>query len=89
MSRRLKSFEELISNLEEGDEEEDEITNEEIDIRAEVFLNAFKLAGNLQKERINNLSFQLNGKFVEGCQAPELIQFYNEEVGRFLDDFIF
>ena len=69
--------------------EQPDISDEEVEIRAKVFLRAFKQTEKLHRERINNISFQLNKKALEGCQVKELIQLYNETIGRFLDDFIF
>lgn len=80
----MKSFEELISEIDYPEE-----TNEEVGIRAEVFLNAYQAAENWHRKQLNNLSFQLNKRFLQGCQAKELIWFYNEKVGGILDDFIY
>ena len=66
-----------------------DISDEEVDTRVEIFLRGHKDVERLHREKINNISFQLNRKVAEGCQAKELIQFYNESIGRFLDDFIF
>ena len=98
---KRKSFEELMVGIENpGEVEEvcaDEITDiktqmdcsdEEAEIRAQVFLNGYKMAENLHKKSINNISFQLNRRFKEGGQAGELIQLYNERIGCFLDDLI-
>ena len=80
----MKNFEELISEIDYLEE-----TNEEVEIKAEVFLNGYRLAEDCQRKLINNLSFQLNKRFLQGCQAKELIWFYNEKVGGILDDFIY
>jgi len=69
--------------------ERPDVSDEEVEIRAKVFLRAFKETERLHRKRINNISFQLNKKALEGCQVKELIQLYNEEIGGFLDDFIF
>jgi len=89
----MKTFEELISEI-GRDESEDlpdypDVSDEEVDIRAQVFLNGWEEAEKVYKKLINNISFQLNKKFAGDCQAKELIRFYNESVGRLLDDFIF
>lgn len=92
---KRKSFEELMVGLEvDIDEPRDlpegkEITNEEVDIRAQVYLNGYEQAERGIRKGINNISFQLNRKFVKGCQAGELLQFYNERIGGFLDDLIY
>jgi len=66
-----------------------DISDEEIDIRLEILLRGQRDAEVLHREKINNISFQLNRKVAEGCQAQELIRFYNESIGSLLDDFIF
>jgi len=66
-----------------------DVSDEEVDIRVEVLLRERKDVERLHREKINNISFQLNRKVAEGCQAKELITFYNESIGSFLDDFIF
>ena len=82
----MKSFEDLLKDLGEGDEE---VTDEEVEIRAEVFLNAYRAAENWHRKQLNNLSFQLNKRFLAGCGARELLWFYNEKIGGILDDFIY
>ena len=66
-----------------------DISDEEVDARVEIFIRSHKDIENLHREKINNISFQLNRKVAEGCQAKELIAFYNESIGSLLDDFIF
>ena len=66
-----------------------DISDEEVDIRVEILLRGQKDSEVLHRKSLNNISFQLNKKALEGCQAKELIQLYNEEIGSFLDDFIF
>jgi len=80
----MKNFEELISEIDYPEE-----TNEEVEIKAEVFLNGYRTAEDWQRKLINNLSFQMNKRFLQGCQAKELIWFYNEKIGGILDDFIY
>jgi len=87
----MKSFEELLSDsgLVEVDLNGVGITSYEIEERAQCLLNGYRLAENIHKRLINNISFRLNRKILEGCQGKELIRFYNERVGSVLDDFIF
>jgi len=66
-----------------------DVSDEEVDIRVEVLLREHKDVERLHREKINNISFQLNRKVAEGCQAKELIQFYNESIGSFLNAFVF
>lgn len=93
MKGELKSFEELMSGI--GDNEPKDlpdypdISNEEVDIRAQIFLNGWQEAEKVYRKLINNISFRLNIKLAEGCQSKELIQFYNQKIGGFLDDFVF
>ena len=96
---RKKSFNELMGGIgykepQDIPEEKEfpdypEVSDEEVDIRAQVFLNGYRVVEESTRKKINDISFQLNQKFVKGCQAKELIQLYNESVGSFLDDFIF
>ena len=96
---RKKSFEVLMGGIgykEPQDIPEDqefpdypEVSDEEVDIRAQVFLNGYRLVEESTRKKINNISFQLNRKFAKGCQARELIESYNEMIGQFQDDFIF
>ena len=85
MKGNLKSFEELI----ESTDPIRNATGKEAEMRAEVFLNGYRLAEEPFRQKLNNLSFQLNRKILAGCQGKELLQFYNERVGAVLDDFIF
>lgn len=89
----MKTFEELISGIGCNEPEDlfdyPDISDEEVDIRAQVFLNGWREAEKVYRKLINNLSFQLNKKLVEGYQSEDLIEFYNERVGAILDDFIF
>lgn len=85
MKRNLKSFEELMSGIENYPD----ISDEEIELRLQVFFNGWEVAEKLHRKKLNNLSFQLNRKILEGCQGEDLIRFYNERVGAVLDDFIF
>ena len=88
---------ELIEGVRQKKEitEEDElpdypdVPDEEVDIRVGVFLNGYKDAENLLRKALNNLSFQVNRKILEGCQGEELLQFYNESVGAVLNAFVF
>ena len=75
----------------EGDELPDypDISDEEVDKRAEVFLRAFKVVETIHRQKINNLSLQINKKALEGYPVKELIEFYNEQVRAILDDFTF
>jgi len=66
-----------------------EISDYEVDIRAQVFMNGWQEAEKVHKKLLNNISFQLNKKLAGGCQGEELIRSYNERIGGFLDDFIF
>lgn len=66
-----------------------DVSDEEVDIRLQIFLNGVRVVEKSHRKRINNLSFKLNKKILEGCQAKELIQSYNEGVRRLLDDFVF
>ena len=88
---KIKSFEELLSDsgLIDLDLNGVEISDYEIGERVQSLLNGYRLAENIHKKGLNKLSFQLNRKILEDCQAKELIQFYNESIGRLLDDFIF
>jgi len=65
------------------------ISEYEVDERAKAFLNGWRLAEETYRKLINNISFQLNRKFAEGYQAKELTRFYNESIGKLLDDFMF
>ena len=87
----MKSFEELLNDLESKDLDLNgvEISEYEIGERVQSLLNGYRLAENIHRKELNKLSFKLNRKVLEGCQAKELIQFYNENVGRLLDDNIF
>lgn len=87
----MKTFEELLSDsgLTDLDLDGVEISDYEIGERIQCFLNGYQLAENIHKRLINNISFQLNIKFVKGYQIKELIQFYNEQIGGFLDDLIY
>lgn len=90
MKRKLRSFEELLNDLETDlDLDGVEISDYEIEMRAQSLLNGYKMAENILRKKLNKLSFQLNKKLAEGYRAKELIQFYNESIGRLLDDFIF
>lgn len=75
----------------EGEELPDypDIPDEEMTIRVEVFLRGFQNAENLFRKVLNNLSFQVNRKIIEGCQGEELLQFYNEKAGAVLNAFVF
>jgi len=96
---RKKSFEVLMGGIgykEPQDIPEDqefpdypEVSDEEVDIRAQVFLNGYRVVEESTRKKINDISFQLNQKFAKGCQAGELIESYNEMIGQFQDDFIF
>ena len=66
-----------------------EISDEEIDIRATILMRTYRDVEKSHRKKINDISYQLNKKTVEGCQTKELIQLYNKEIGSFLDDFIF
>lgn len=81
----MKTFEELICEIEDYLD----ISDEEVGIRLQIFINGLGVAERIHRKLINNLSFQLNRKILEGCQGEDLIQFYNERVGAVLDDFIF
>jgi len=70
-------------------EVEETCTDEEAEKRAEAFLNGYKSAEQCSRKEINNISFQLNNKFVKGGQAKELLRLYNERIGGFLDDLIY
>jgi len=85
MKGNLKSFEELI----ESTDPIRNATGKEAEMRAEVFLNGYRMVEESNRKQINDISFQLNRKFAKGCQARELIESYNEMIGKFLDDFIF
>jgi len=89
MKGRIKSFKELMAGVEDPGEVEITCTDEEAEIRAQVFLNGYEAAEQCSRRLINNISFQLNKKALEGCQAKDLIQFYNERIGGLLDDFIY
>ena len=85
MKGELKSFEELM----ESTDPIRNATGKEAEIRAEVFLNGYRAAEELNRKQINNISFQLNRKFVKGCGVREIMESYNEMIGRLQDDFIF
>ena len=87
----MKNFEELINDSEFKDLDLNgvEISDYEIEMRAQSLLNGYRLAENGYRKELNKLSFQLNRKILEGCQGKELIRFYNKRVGSVLDDFIF
>lgn len=84
----MKSFEELISGI-DFEPDYPDISDEEVEIRLQVFFNGWQVAENIHRKLINNLSFQVNKKALEGCQVKDLIEFYNERVGAILNDFIF
>ena len=77
-----RSFNELMKDIKEP-------TDKEVTARAQAFLNGYRVVEKSNRERINNISFQLNRKYAKGCQAGELIRSYNEKIGIFLDDFVF
>ena len=85
----MKKFEELMAEVKQPGEVEEACSDEEAEKRAEVFLNGYKAAERYSRRKINNISFQLNRKFKEGCQAGELLNFYNKRIGGFLDDLIY
>ena len=85
MKGNLKSFEELM----ESTDPIRNATGKEAEMRAEVFLNGYRMVEEDHRKRINDISFRLNRKFVKGCQARELIETYNELIGQFQDDLIF
>ena len=90
--KELRSFKELMEGIDEGPRDLPEgkvITDEECEVRAQVFLNGYRMVEESIRKQINNISFQLNRKFVKGCYAKELIETYNEMIGRLQDDFIF
>ena len=76
-------------NIKNPEEVEEACSDEEVDIRVEVFLNGYKAAEDSSRRLINDISFRLNNKFVKGGQAKELIQLYNNLIGGFLDDLIY
>ena len=75
----------------EGEELPDypDIPDEEVTIRVEVFLRGYQSAESLFRKLINDISFRVNRKILEGCQGEELLQFYNENVGAVLNAFVF
>ena len=85
MKGKLKSFNELV----EGIDKFADVTDEEAEMRAEVFLNGYRMVEEDHRKKINDISFRLNRKFMKGCQARELIETYNELIGQFQDDSIF
>ena len=88
---RKRNFEELMQGIDERPKdlpEGKEITDEEVTVRVDVFLNGWGMAEKTYRKLFNNLSFQVNKKALEGCQVKELIEFYNERVGRILDAFV-
>ena len=91
--KKSRNFELLMGGLiDEGPRdlpEGKEITDEEVTVRANIFLNGYRVVEKAHRKIINDISFQLNRKFAKGCQARELIESYNVLIGRFQDDFIF
>jgi len=85
MKGELKSFEELM----ESTDPIRNATGKEAEMRAEVFLNGYRMVEEDIRKQINNISFQLNRKFVKGCGVREIMESYNEMIGRLQDDFIF
>jgi len=84
----MKSFEELMKDIDIEPDYPD-ISDKEARIRLQVFFNGLEVAEKLHRKWINNLSFQVNKKALEGCQGKDLIRFYNESIGAMLDAFIF
>ncbi|MBA7500799.1 hypothetical protein ES704_03560 [subsurface metagenome] len=87
--KSLKSFEELMVDIEDSGEAEEPCTDEEAEKRVEVFLNGYRIAEDSCRRLINDLSFRLNNKFAKDGQAKELLRFYNERIGGFLDDLVY
>ena len=90
---KRKSFEELTKVIGYDEEPKDlpegqYISDEEVSLRVQIFINAWQEAENLHRKLLNNLSFAVNRKILEGCQGEELIEFYNSRVGAILDAFI-
>lgn len=87
----MKTFEELINDSESIglDLNGKEISEYEVGERIQCFINGFQIAEKTHRNQLNKISFQLNRKILEGCQGEELIQFYNDQIGSFLDDFIY
>jgi len=75
----------------EGDPMPDypDIPDEEIPIRIKIFLRGCKQEDDNHRLLLNALTFELNKGFKEGCQAKELIEFYNLQMGAILDAFVF
>lgn len=87
----MRSFEELLSDsgLTDLDLNGVEITEYEVEERAQCFLNGWRIAEKVYRKKINNISFELNRKLLQGCRSEILILFYNERIGGLLNDFIF
>ena len=66
-----------------------DVSDEEVTSRVMVLLRTLKDTEQEHRKKINNISSYLNRRAAEGCQAVELINFYNERIGGFLDDFVY
>jgi len=66
-----------------------DIPDEEVTIRVKIFLRGCKSEDENHRKLLNALTFELNKGFKEGCEAEELIDFYNKNIRSILNAFIF
>lgn len=78
----MKNFEDLLKDLEEGEEEKEEIEDKEIEARIQVFMRTVSSMDKKQKKQIKNLSLKLNSLCKLGCNAKQLMKAFNLEVEK-------
>lgn len=74
----MKTFEELLKDLEEGEEIEDK----EIEARIEVFIRTVKGMEKRQKKLMSKLSRKLSDLFKLGCNSKQLMRAFKLESKR-------